>query len=271
MRRPEQREPAVVDAREVAGTQLGEWMLGQVGEIPARKTGAAQHQLAVVDACGDAGDEAADRIPVGEVGRELLDPVGDRDRQDLGHAVDRADAGIGKPLMRPLQQRPQHGRPADDDRVESRRRQLGPGLERAQHRVERCRHGEEELGLREKCEVLLGPRAGIRAGRRHRPVRAGDQSRHPDHQLIGQHTLAGPDADLRREVGEPGAEAGARVHDRLRDAGGARGEDDEGVSVGASRGFDTAAARPPQQDCAAYLNRRNGSAPRGTPGSRCPA
>ena len=170
-------------------------------------------------------------------------------------------------LVGAREQRAQHGGAADDDRVEVLRRELGTGVERAQHRVEGGRHREQQLGAGEEGEVLLGARAGVRAVRRHRPVRAGDERRDADHQLIGEHALARPDADLGREVGEPRAEARPGVHDGLRHVGGAGREDDEAASrVRASvlPSVRSAARCPYSRD------RRRDSAPRGTPGSQRP-
>ena len=85
-----------------------------------------------------------------------------------------------------------------------------------QDRVEGGRHREQQFGIGQECEVLLGPRAGVGAVGRHGPVRAGDERGHADHELIGEDALTGPDADRRSEVGQTGAEARPRVHDRLR-------------------------------------------------------
>lgn len=61
----------------------------------------------------------------------------------------------------------------------------------------------------------------------------------PDHQLIGEHLLAGTDADTIGEIGQPRAQRATRVDDALGSIGGATGEDHQRfvVQVGLLVGY----------------------------------
>ncbi len=153
--------------------------------------------------------------------------------------------------MSAREQRAEHRGSADDDRVEARRRELGVSLQGAEHRVEGRRHREQELGVGQEGEVLVRLGAGIGAVGRDRPVSARDERGNTHHELIGEHALAGTDAGLAREVGQPGPEAGPRVHDGLRNARRAGREDDQRVLTAfgdRGGGLADAGIQPPQPD-----------------------
>ena len=148
LRAAEQGQPVAVDPGEVTGAHLGERMLA-AGRRDSRAPVRARSAPARRRRCAPStlGTSAAD-VVAGAGVRELLGAVGDRDRQDLGHSVDRADRACGKRAR--IARRAAGAAPgAPPMTIVSRRGgvQLGTRVQRVQHRVEGGRHGEQHLGV----------------------------------------------------------------------------------------------------------------------------
>ena len=195
-----------VDTGQVAGVQFAERVLGKIGEVTTGQPGPAQHEFAVIDPGRDTRHKASEPVPTGRVGArpEFRNSVGDRHRKDLGHPVDGAYGGVRKARVHPLQQRTQYGCTTHHDGLQASRAQPGRIIQRAQHRIHHRGHHEDQFGIAQQPQVVLGTRAGVGARRWDRPVRARDECRHAHHQLVGEHPLARPHAHAVGEIRQSG-------------------------------------------------------------------
>ena len=225
---PQEHHGFLAQDRQVAGGVLAQPRLAEVtlGQMRTR-----DDQLAVGgEPCGDAGEQPADQVPF-RIGDQLVDPVGDGDGHDLGHAVDRQDPDPGQYGRRPVDQRGQHRRAADQDLLQ-RRGSGGQALgDRSQHRGQISRHQE---GVRGPVHALGEPgrvHPGGESERGQLPVRPCRKGGQAQHELIAVDLRVVIDLVPLRQFRERGAQRAAGVDHRSRRTGGPRGEHHGGFGL----------------------------------------